>query len=93
MGISTTFCLHGLRYGSMSSACTVRAQCVHGETVSRGATHTTNVQHRGKKPSSPSKPSTVQQRCGFLEKRRAVASRPTKEASYAKTDEAFRGEL
>jgi hypothetical protein len=54
MGISTTFGLHGLRCGSMPSVCTVRAQCVHGESVSAGFRQTANVQYRGKKPSRPS---------------------------------------
>src|SRR5271169_3097748 len=90
MWISTTFGLHDMRCRSMPSACTVRAQCVHGDWSTWAQKRATSVQHRGEKPSAPPKPSRVPQGRGVLSLACAVASRPRgvqgAEVSYAEFD-------
>ena len=86
MGISRTFDLHGVRCGSMSFACNVRARGF-GQVVLGTSP---NVDHRGKKSSKASKPTEMQTRREFFAKKRAVPGRPQAvpngEVSYAEFD-------
>jgi hypothetical protein len=62
MGISHTFGLQGVRYGSMSPACTVRARRFGSRLVPAA---TSNVDRRGQKPCKPSEPSEMQSEGGL----------------------------